>query len=127
MAQKHPAQKHSTNPEPVQEAPTSITPQSATRKWLPHAIAVVIFFLVTVSYFSPMIFGNKEIFQEDIMRARGISKAIADFRTQYHEEPLWADALFCGMPAYQISTYYLANNLEYVQKLFSLFLPHPIR
>ena len=94
---------------------------------MPHAIAVGIFLLVMVAYFSPVIFGGKEIFQEDIMRAQGTSKEISDYRAQYHEEPYWTNALFCGMPAYQISTYYFASKLEYLQKLFSAFLPHPVR
>jgi len=93
----------------------------------PHFIAAGIFLLITAAYFSPIIFGNKEIFQEDIMRARGVSKALSDFREQNGEEAYWADALFSGMPAYQISTYYVAHKLEYLQKAFSLFLPHPIR
>ncbi|MBI3502489.1 MAG: YfhO family protein [Bacteroidetes bacterium] len=100
---------------------------SRMKHWMPHLIAVGIFLLITVAYFSPVIFSGKEIFQEDIMRARGVSKEIADFRAQNHQEPYWTNSLFCGMPAYQISTIYLSSKLEYVQKIFSLFLPHPVR
>src|ERR1051325_4725536 len=120
MAQKVSSQKTDTPPAPSQE-------ENKGRSWMPHAIAVGIFLLVMVAYFSPVIFGGKEIFQEDIMRAQGTSKEISDYRAQYHEEPYWTNALFCGMPAYQISTYYFASKLEYLQKLFSAFLPHPVR
>lgn len=112
---------------PVQKEISTLNIQRQTSNWLPHVIAIGIFLLITVAYFSPVIFGGKQLFQSDIMQARGVSKEIADFRTTYHEEPYWTNAVFAGMPAYQISTYYLAGKLEYVQKLFSLFLPHPVR
>ncbi len=97
------------------------------KPWLGHLIAISTFLIINLIYFSPVIFHNKGIYQEDIMRARGTSKSISDFRAKYHEEPLWADALFCGMPAYLISTYYVASNLEYLNKVFSVFIPHPVR
>src|ERR1051326_882715 len=95
------------------------------KKFTPHLIAIGLFLLVTAAYFSPVIFGGKQIFQEDIMRAQGTSKEIYDFRDKYHEEPYWTNSLFCGMPAYQISALYLSSKLRYVNEIFSLFLPHP--
>ncbi len=126
------AQKHPTSPEKKQEpAATAEIPTSKIQKpvstWIPHAIAVGIFFLVTVAYFSPMIFGGKELNQSDIMQAKGVSKEIADFREKYHAEPYWTNSVFAGMPAYQVSAIYFAAKLEYIQKVFALFLPHPIR
>jgi hypothetical protein len=97
------------------------------KTFTPHLIAIGIFFLVTAAYFSPVIFGGKELMQSDILQAKGVSKEIADFRAKYHEEPYWTNSVFSGMPTFQISTYYLASKLENVQKLLSLFLPHPIR
>ncbi len=95
--------------------------------WLPHLIAIGLFLLVTAAYFSPVIFGGKQIFQEDIMRFKGVSKEISDYREKTGEEALWTNSLFSGMPAYQISVKYLSGKLEYVTKFFSLFLPHPAR
>jgi hypothetical protein len=97
------------------------------KNFTPHLIAIGIFFLVTAAYFSPVIFGGKELMQSDILQAKGMSKEISDFRAKYHEEPYWSNAVFGGMPAYQISTYYLASKLESLQKVISLFLPHPVR
>ena len=96
------------------------------KKFTPHLIAIGIFLLVTVAYFSPVIFGNKELIQSDIMQANGVSKEIADFRAQYHEEPYWTNAVFAGMPSYQISTYYFASKLENLQKVFSLAITRSI-
>ncbi|TAL62890.1 MAG: hypothetical protein EPN85_01535 [Bacteroidetes bacterium] len=93
----------------------------------PHLIAAGIFLVITVAYFSPVIFGGKKIVQSDIMQATGMSKEIADFRKSYNEEPYWSNAAFAGMPAYQISAIYVAYKLENLQKIFSLMLPHPVR
>lgn len=97
------------------------------KTFTPHLIAIGIFFLVTVAYFYPVILGGKQLFQSDILQATGVSKEIADYRAKYHEEPYWTNSVFGGMPAYQISTYYVASKLENLQKVFSLFLPHPVR
>lgn len=111
-----------------QEIPSAISPNpSSGKRWLPYAIAIGIFLLITVAYFSPMIFGGKELSQHDILQYKGMSKEISDFREKTGEEALWTNAAFCGMPAYQISVYYLAHKLEYLNKLFTGFFPHPIR
>ena len=97
------------------------------KSFIPHFIAIGVFLLVTVTYFSPIVFGNKEIFQEDIMRFKGVSKEITDYREKTGQEPMWTNALFGGMPAYQISFKYVSGNLDYVSKILSLGLPHPAR
>lgn len=95
------------------------------KSFIPHFIAIGIFLAVTISYFSPVIFGGKEIFQEDIMRFKGISKEVIDFREKTGQEALWTNSSFCGMPAYQISVIYISGYLKYLNKIFSLGLPHP--
>ena len=95
---------------------------------VPHLIAIGIFLLTTVFYFSfDVITGKKVLVQSDIMQAKGMSKEIADFRTNYHEEPYWTNAAFAGMPAFQVSALYAAHKLDTLQEIFSLMLPHPIR
>ncbi|MFI5164965.1 MAG: hypothetical protein ACHQHP_06935, partial [Bacteroidia bacterium] len=97
------------------------------KPFAPHLIAIGIFLLVTAIYFSPVIFGGKQVFQEDIMRAKGVSKEIVDYRERTGKEALWTDALFCGMPAYQISVEYLSTNLRFINNIFALGLPGPVR
>lgn len=97
------------------------------KKFTPHIIAVVTFICVTALYFAPMIFGNKQLYQSDIMQATGVSKEIVDFRAKYHEEPYWTNELFGGMPAYQVSAIYASNKLNIVNNILSVFFPHPIR
>lgn len=98
--------------------------QFSFKKFLPHITAVVLFAVLTLIYFKPLLSG-KEISQHDIMQARGMSKEIVDFRATEHSEPLWTNSMFGGMPAYQVSTLYPGNWLGTLDQAFKLFLPHP--
>ncbi len=98
--------------------------QFSLKKFLPHITAVILFAVLTLIYFKPLLSG-KEISQHDIMQARGMSKEIVDFRATEKSEPLWTNSMFGGMPAYQVSTLYPGNWLGTLDKAFKLFLPHP--
>lgn len=94
------------------------------KKFLPYIAAIVIFLVITLIYFSPLLEG-KRIQQSDIMQFKGMSKEIADFREKTGTEPLWTNSMFGGMPAYQISVLYKGNILGYLDTILSLGLPHP--
>lgn len=94
------------------------------KKLIPHGIAIVIFLLLTAVYFLPL-FEGKGLSQHDIAQWTGMSKELTDFRAKYHVEPLWTNAMFSGMPAYQISTLYPANLIQYVNDILFFFLPSP--
>jgi len=95
------------------------------KKYLPHAVAIAVFVILTLIYFKPLLSG-KELRQDDISRHKGMSKEIADFRKQNNEaEPLWTNSMFGGMPAYQISAKFPGNWLNFFDRLCKLFLPHP--
>ena len=70
---------------------------------LPHALAVFVFLIVTVFFFSPVFFENKTISQHDISEWEAGSKALRDYRNQTGEEGLWAASMFSGMPAYLVN------------------------
>jgi hypothetical protein len=94
------------------------------KKYLPYAAAVVLFAILTLVYFKPLLTG-KVLRQDDIMRHRAMSKEIFDYREKHGTEPLWTNSMFGGMPAYQISTLYPGNWLNQIDKAFKLYLPHP--
>lgn len=94
------------------------------KKYLPHAVAILVFALVTIIYFKPL-FSGKELRQDDIMRHKGMSKEIADYRNLTNDEPLWTNSMFGGMPAYQISTKYPGNWIGHLDNVFKLYLPLP--
>ncbi|MFH1160630.1 MAG: YfhO family protein [bacterium] len=94
------------------------------KKLLPYLAALLVFLLITVIYFSPLLEG-KRIQQSDIMQFKGMSKEIVDYRKATGKEPLWTNSMFGGMPAYQISVIYKGNIFGYLDTILGLGLPHP--
>ena len=90
----------------------------------PHLFAIGVFLILTLTYFSPLLQGKK-LYQSDKVNFIGMSKEIKDHRADYNEEALWTNAMFGGMPAYQISVIYEANLVKHIDKLFQGFLPRP--
>jgi hypothetical protein len=94
------------------------------KKLLPHGIAMVLFLILALAYFSPVLKG-KQLKQGDIIHFKGTSKEIIDFREKENEEALWTNSMFSGMPAFQISVWYNGNLIQYVDKLLRLGIPRP--
>ncbi len=91
-----------------------------------YIVAIVVFLLITVIYFSPVLEGKK-LKQHDITMFKGMSKEIVDHREATGgEEPLWTNSMFGGMPAWQISVKYSGNLMRFVDKAVTLWLPYPI-
>ena len=89
------------------------------RKSGPYILAIVLFMVISVIYFSPVLEGKK-LQSSDGAQFKGMSKEIVDFREQAGTEPLWTNSMFGGMPAYQISVVYhhnVAKNINNIMKL----------
>jgi len=99
--------------------------QFSFRKLLPYIAAIVLYLIVCFAYF-PSVIEGKKLRQGDITNHKGMSKEIADFREKTGEEPLWTNAMFGGMPAYQISMISEANMGKKIDRVFRLGLPTPI-
>ena len=69
------------------------------RDLLPHLVVVAAFLLLVILYFSPIFFDKKTLDQHDITQWKGSAQEIVAFRKQYHEEPLWTNSMFGGMPS----------------------------
>ena len=95
------------------------------KKILPHAVAVALFALATVVYFSPMILDGKHLFQGDILQFNGSAREIVEYRERTGDEALWTNSMFGGMPAYQISVKFSNNWLIHLNKFLTLGLPSP--
>ncbi|MFK5879719.1 MAG: hypothetical protein QM478_09515 [Flavobacteriaceae bacterium] len=93
------------------------------KKIIPYAVAILVFVIVSVAYFSPVLEG-KQIKQSDITQFIGSSKEIKDFRKQHGEEPYWTNSSFGGMPAYVVSAYYPNDYIKKLDRLIR-FLPRP--
>jgi len=94
------------------------------KKLSPHLIVILLFVGISFAYFSPVLQG-KRLDMPDIKHWKGMSKEVIDFREATGEEALWTNSMFSGMPAYQISTKYKGNLIQYVAKVISLGIPRP--
>lgn len=91
---------------------------------LPHLGALALFLVISFLYLSPMLEG-KRVYQSDLIQFKGMNKSVSDYREATGDEALWADNMFSGMPAYQISVHWHANLIKKVDALFRLYLPRP--
>ena len=92
-------------------------------KILPYIIAIAVFSIVSLAYFSPVLQGKK-LFQNDIKQFTGMAKEINDFRAENHTEPYWTNAAFSGMPTFNLSALYPNDYIKIIDQSLR-FLPHP--
>lgn len=92
-------------------------------KLLPHLLAVLLFGIIALAYFYPVLQG-KQIYQSDIVQYTGMAKEQNDFRRDTGEEPYWTNSAFGGMPTYQLGANYPHNYVKKLDKLIR-FLPRP--
>ncbi len=92
----------------------------------PHALAILVFLVVTVAFFNPVFFDNKVLDQHDITQSMGSARALRDYRDATGEEGLWANAMFAGMPAYLVNMDWSDGPVSWLKRASALFLPHPI-
>jgi hypothetical protein len=94
-------------------------------KILPYATAMVVFLVIIVVYFYPVLEGKK-LSASDMVHFKGMSKEIVDYREKTGDEALWTNNMFGGMPAYQISVVYGNNLMNYVHKMIRLGFHLPV-
>ena len=90
---------------------------------LHHLLVFILFIIISVSYFSPILLGEK-IYQSDIVQYTGMAKEQNDFRDLNDSETYWTDSAFSGMPTYLLGAKYPHNYIKKID-LFFRFLPRP--
>ena len=85
------------------------------RKSGPYILAVVLFMVISVIYFSPVLEGKK-LQSSDGTQFKGMAKEIVDYREATGKEALWSNNMFSGMPAYLTSTLYPGEIFSKIQK-----------
>ena len=94
---------------------------------LPHLVAIVVFVIITIGYFSPVFFKNQSISQYDIQQWQGGAKELIDYREQTGEEGLWTNSMFSGMPAYLVDVNWSDDIIVGLHRIYTVGLPHPMR
>jgi len=67
-----------------------------------HAFCLGALLVVTLAFFSPVLFGGQEIQGTDIVSYRANAEAMIEYEERTGEEALWAPNVFGGMPAFMI-------------------------
>lgn len=87
------------------------------KKIFPHVIAAFVLFAVSAVFFFPNFIGGKVLKQPDNDKARGMQTEIMQYMEKGEDAPLWTNAAFGGMPAYQIYSQVKGNLTKPVAKL----------
>ncbi len=96
----------------------------ALKRILPDVIAIASFILLSAAYFFPADVEHRILFQNDTAAGAGAGHEIATYYERTGERSRWTNALFGGMPTYQIAPSYSSNEpLKGVQQVYRLFLP----
>ena len=95
------------------------------KKFLPDLIAIVAFIVISFIYFFPAITEDRILFQHDTVAGAGAGQEAKEYYERTGERTRWTNALFGGMPTYQMSPSYDSTEpLTFVQKVYHLFLPN---
>ncbi len=90
---------------------------------LPHLVAYLVFLSTVASFFHPIFFQNKKLFQGDIPHHEGIAKQLVDYRKETGKEALWNNRVFSGMPAYLLDVRYQEPLTHLIKTLVAGFMP----
>ena len=95
------------------------------KRLLPDLIAIVAFVLLSFAYFYPADTEGRILFQHDTAAGAGAGHEAQEHYERTGERTRWTNALFGGMPTYQISPSYDSTQaLSWVQRAYQLFLPN---
>ena len=61
---------------------------------LPHVVALVTFYLLTIVYFSPVFFENKDLMQGDVTSYIGWGNDVRQYYDATGEYCYWSNAMF---------------------------------
>ena len=94
------------------------------KKLLPDLIAILAFIILSFAYFFPADIEGRILFQHDSVAGVGAGQESKEYRDRTGERTRWTNAIFGGMPTYQMSPSYDSTKvLSWVEKVYRLYLP----
>ena len=89
------------------------------KKLLPDLIAILAFIILSFAYFFPADIEGRILFQHDSVAGVGAGQESKEYRDRTGERTRWTNAIFGGMPTYQMSPSYDSTKaLSWVEKLY---------
>ena len=94
------------------------------KRFLPDIVAVLAFVLIAFVYFFPADIEGRILFQHDSVAGVGAGQEATEYLERTGERTRWTNALFGGMPTYQLAPSYDSTKpLQWVERLYQLYLP----
>ena len=97
------------------------------KKWLPDLLAVLLFAVLSFAYFFPADIEGRILYRHDASAGRGAGQEGIEYMQKTGERSRWTNALFGGMPTYQMTpSYKSTDKLSMMTKIYHLFLPENV-
>ena len=95
------------------------------KRLIPDVTALLLFVVLSFAYFFPSDIEGRVLGGHDNIATVGAGEEAKRYREETGETTRWTNALFGGMPTYQISpSYDSTSTLDFAGKLYKLFLPN---
>ena len=96
------------------------------RQTLGFLFSIVVFAIISIAFFYPDNFEGNDLRQHDMIQGMANGQEIKAFEEATGEQSRWTNALFSGMPTFQIAPTYPSNSLfAWFTKIYGLGLPSP--
>ena len=97
------------------------------KKLLPDVLAVLLFAVLAFAYFFPADIEGRILYRHDASAGRGAGQEGIEYLQKTGERSRWTNALFGGMPTYQMAPSYGSTNmLTKVINAYHLWLPENV-
>ena len=97
------------------------------KAWLPDVLAVVLFAVISFAYFFPADIEGRILYRHDSSAGRGAGQERSEYMQRTGKETRWTNALFGGMPTYQMAPSYNSTTLlSQIANAYHLWLPENV-
>ena len=97
------------------------------KQWLPDLLAVLLFVVLAFAYFYPADFEGRILYRHDVSAGMGAGQEHGDYYKRTGERSRWTNALFSGMPTYQLAPAYdSTSTLTSIEDAYHLWLPENV-
>ena len=95
--------------------------------WLPDVLMVVLFVVISFAYFFPADIEGRVLYRHDASAGRGAGQEAIEYYQRTGERTRWTNALFGGMPTYQLApSYHSTELLSKACDAYHLWLPENV-
>ena len=94
------------------------------KRFLPDAVAILVFAVISFAYFYPAVTEGRILSQHDSVAGIGAGQEGKEYLDRTGERTRWTNSIFGGMPTYQMAPSYDSTDmLKTVENLYHLYLP----